>query len=111
MGKGHKELLWPSAAAASPLPPVPRDQSEHLWQTPTARKLLQAFKIGGVDEDQRPVIELDRPSSAGFGDTSVDDGDGVSSRIAEVFDDDPKSFVTAGGVNPHTVADREVRTV
>jgi len=111
MGKGHKELLWPSAAAASPLPPVHRDQSEHLWQTPTARNLLQAFKIGGVDENQGPVIELDRPPSAGLGDTSVDDSDSVSTRIGEVFDDHAKSFVTAAWVNPHTLADRKVKTV
>jgi hypothetical protein len=69
------------------------------------------LKIGGVGEDQVSVIELDCPASAWFGDASFSDDDRVTSRIAEVFDDDAKAFVTAAGVHPHTLAYREARTV
>ena len=72
---------------------------------------MQAVKIGGVSEGQGPVVELDGPAPAWFGDATVSDDDGVSSRIAEVFDDDPEELATATGIHPHTVAHRKVRTV
>ena len=52
-------------------------------------------EVTGVGEYQAPVVEVDRPAPAGFGDADIADRDGIPGCITEVFDDDPEPFVAA----------------
>jgi hypothetical protein len=68
---------------------------------------VRASEIGGVNEDQSPIIELYRPLTARFGDPRTPYDDGGSGGITEVFYDHTQTLVTAARIDPHTATHRE----
>lgn len=69
--------------------------------------LSRASEIGGVSEDQSPVIELYCPLTARFGNARTSYHHAETGGTTKVFHDDTQTLVTAVRIHPHTATYRE----
>lgn len=93
----HPRLIFGAVPAIAT---ICRTRAEDLRSAPT----VVAAQVRGVSEDEVAVIELHCPSSAGFGDAGVADGNSEAGRVAEVVDNGPSAGLAAVGLHVHAVS-------
>jgi len=72
------------------------------------RRIVRVSEIGGVSEDQSPIIELYCPLTARFGNSRISYDHADTGGTTKVFHDDTQTLVTAARIHPHTVTYREL---
>ncbi|HEY2198961.1 MAG TPA: hypothetical protein VGH69_14885 [Mycobacterium sp.] len=81
--------------------------TESSGGTEQLRRIVRVSEIGGVGEDQSPIIELYCPLTARFGNSRTSDGHADAGGTTKVVHDDTQTLVTAVRIHPHTATYRE----